>query len=55
MPMHSRPTGASRPRQGDLPAEDACLLRVGSTQHHVGKIRRDRGVGFMVEAAFFMD
>ncbi|MFJ5724823.1 restriction endonuclease [Streptomyces sp. NPDC093149] len=46
-PTHDRGAAASTTRQDDLVAEAAHRLRTGSKQHHVDKILRDRGVGFM--------
>ncbi|GAA0678906.1 hypothetical protein GCM10009536_06340 [Streptomyces thermocarboxydus] len=46
-PTHDRATAASTTQQDGLVAEAARLLRTGSKQHHVDKILRDRGVGFM--------
>ncbi|MFJ4538121.1 restriction endonuclease [Streptomyces tibetensis] len=44
---HDRTTVTSPTRQDGLVAEAARLLRTGSKQHHVDKILKDRGVGFM--------
>ncbi|MFD8117467.1 restriction endonuclease [Streptomyces microflavus] len=44
---HDRVTAASTTQQDGLVTEAARLLRAGSKQHHVDKILRDRGVGFM--------
>ncbi|MFK0145259.1 restriction endonuclease [Streptomyces griseus] len=46
-PTHDRVTAACRTQQDDLVTEAARLLRTGSKQHHVDKVLRDRGVGFM--------
>ncbi|MFI1757086.1 restriction endonuclease [Streptomyces sp. NPDC020571] len=46
-PAHDRVTAASTSRLDGLVAEAAGLLRTGSKQHHVDKILRDRGVGFL--------
>ncbi|MFJ7593340.1 restriction endonuclease [Streptomyces sp. NPDC097617] len=46
-PTHDRATAASTTQQDGLVAEAARLLRTGGKQHHVDKILRDRGVGFM--------
>ncbi|MFJ6465455.1 restriction endonuclease [Streptomyces sp. NPDC091387] len=46
-PTHDRATAASTTQQDGLVTEAARLLRAGSKQHHVDKILRDRGVGFM--------
>ncbi|MEU6097633.1 restriction endonuclease [Streptomyces sp. NPDC047079] len=46
-PALDRATGASATQRDGLVAEAAGLLRAGSKQHHVDKILRERGVGFM--------
>ncbi|MFK4797587.1 restriction endonuclease [Streptomyces sp. MPA0124] len=44
---HDRVTATAASRLNRLVAEAADLLRTGSKQHHVDRILRDRGVGFM--------
>jgi hypothetical protein len=46
-PAPDRATAAFTTQLDGLVAEAARLLRTGSKQHHVDKILRDRGVGFM--------
>ncbi|MCT9084470.1 restriction endonuclease [Streptomyces fulvoviolaceus] len=46
-PTHDLAPASSTTQQDGLVAEAARLLRTGSKQHHVDKILRDRGVGFM--------
>lgn len=46
-PTHDRVEAAFTTQQDGLVAEAAHLLRTGSKQHHVDKMLKDRGVGFM--------